>query len=559
MNLELQQVGQVAAGGTILNIAEAADGTLWLASPAGLFCQDGQSWRSQTVPLARVGTILAAGKTLWAGGIDGTLWRSHSKGERWLRCLIEQTDAPITSLAASPNYQTDRVLLAGTTDKGILRSTNGGKHFELVNFGLESLAIFDLAVASVWSARHEFAFAITGDGVYWSPNGGRGWRKAIVDAMMQPVTIAVSPHFGEDSTVYVGCHGGEVLVSADKGRTFTQLTDLSKPITTLTCITNDTLLIGTVADVTRLATNGEHLSTTASDEEAICLHASSGNAYVGTLRGLRKSADHGQTWQTANNLAARRFIWFETPSVDCWFVAGPDEGVFCSNDQGASWRSVWTNSDILSVYTKGEQLWIGTPEGIYLSENQGTSWASVLNQPTITAILKTDAALWSGDHQAHIWRNGMAIKTPFAGADLLGLYGDHQAVIASVWRSDAKVTQLWLTGNEGRNWQRVFAETTKRIIPQVGGGLVGIGRKLYQQTRSGWQSVETPSPIVSIIASGKQTFIVQSDQIALFENGTLTPIPVALDKHHIAAASIQDGKLLICSTTGQLWHSTIGF
>lgn len=98
--------------------------------------------------------------------------RSADGGQTWGRCYTEQVEALVISLAASPNFRRDRVLLAGTDGAGILRSIDGGRHWQLSNFGLRDYEIFDLAAAPVWE-RYEYAFAVSEGGLYQSPNGGR--------------------------------------------------------------------------------------------------------------------------------------------------------------------------------------------------------------------------------------------------------------------------------------------------------------------------------------------------------------------------------------------------
>ena len=57
----------------------------------------------------------------------------------------------------------------------ILRSRDGGRIWQLANFGLRNFTVISLAAAPVWE-RREPVFAGTLDGVYYSPNAGRAWK-----------------------------------------------------------------------------------------------------------------------------------------------------------------------------------------------------------------------------------------------------------------------------------------------------------------------------------------------------------------------------------------------
>lgn len=478
MSLDLRPSGRIAGGGTVLKIA-GKDDWLWLASPAGIFHFDGSEWRAvmRGVPFWWVNTVLTAGDSVWAAGLPAGLVRSVEGDQVWSRCWAEQVEAPVISLAASPNFQRDRVLLAGTDGDGILRSDDGGRHWQLSNFGLRSYAIFDLAAAPVWG-RYEYAFAVSEGGLYQSPNGGRAWRRAdLDDAVWQPSVAAVSPDFATDQKVFAGCEGGELLVSTDAGRSYHLAAAGFEAITALAFTPQGSLLVGTAGGIFRIEgkelrpntdLKGNGLSrgvggwvgkdgiqsleeatpdfsgslpaeglSTASEQvssSVLSLNAVGSSLYAGLADGLHRSADDGRSWQFMSGLSARRFVWFFIPASDLWLVGGPEEGVWCSNrctgtpdsTEAGCWRPVWTDTPVLALAANGNRIWLSSETGVATSVDKGASWQSVLTSGTpITALAVTKRAVWAGSHDSRLWRGALDASS---GNDSPGTGGNWQAV-----------------------------------------------------------------------------------------------------------------------------------
>ncbi len=253
MNLSWQMSGQVAPGGPVLNLSGDAAGRLWLASPAGLFCQAAESWQAirRGIPFWRINTVLSRGQSLWLAGMPHGILRSTDHGRSWSQCWIDQTEAPVLALAASPDYSRDRVLLAGTDGDGILRTTDGGRHWELSNFGLREFAILDLALAPSWD-RYEYAFAVSESGLYQSPNGGRAWRQLDLGLPdLAPTCLALTPTFAQDRTLFAGTQEGQLFVSNDAGHSWRLAAAGLEPVNALQVTAQGTLLLGAGGQIIR--------------------------------------------------------------------------------------------------------------------------------------------------------------------------------------------------------------------------------------------------------------------------------------------------------------------
>lgn len=652
MSLDLRPSGRIAGGGTVLKIA-GNDSWLWLASPAGIFHFDGAEWRAvmRGVPFWWVNTVVTAGKSVWAAGLPGGLVRSVEGDQAWSRCWAEQAEAPVISLAASPNYGRDRVLLAGTDGDGILRSIDGGRHWQLSNFGLRSYAIFDLVTAPVWE-RYEYAFAVTEEGLYQSPNGGRAWRRAdLDDGGWQPSTAAVSPDFAADRTVFAGCEGGELLISTDAGHSYRLAAAGFEAITALAFTPQGSLLVGTAGGVFRiegkeagantdLRGNGpaphplpslvnlavpntgggvekgaiqprqeampnlsgsspaERLSTSSEQiSSVLTLNVVEGSLYAGLADGLYRSVDDGRSWRSVPGLSARRFVWYLTPSSDLWLVGGPEEGVWCSNrSPGASgstetggWRPIWTDTPVLALTANGSRIWLSSERGVATSVDGGASWQTGLTPGTpITALAVTERSVWAGSHDSWLWRdasggpaerggNWQAVRPPFAGSQMLGLYARGKVLVAAVWTvsdgqaagaspaAESGTITLWRSEDDGQNWSNWFSRPSRPVAPQLafvdGDGneaMIGLGVDLYRSAASGWQRqrvTTADAPITGLLPLAGQTLMSLTDRLVVSVGGReWEPVESGVDGHSLAALGQSGEQVVVVSSDGQIWQ-----
>lgn len=212
MNPEATTIPTLPSEAAVLQLAPGASGCLWAATTQGLYRYAGPQAGWQLAPgltVAQVNAVLAISRLVLAGGAG--LARSLTDGREWLPCLVEQSQAVINCFAASPRFNQDNVLLAGTEGEGILRSIDGGRSWSLCNFGLRDFTILSLAVGGTWE-RKEPAFAGTASGIYYSPNGGRAWRLCGLEGLAVQA-LAVQQAVDEPTlTIYAGLEEGGMQV-----------------------------------------------------------------------------------------------------------------------------------------------------------------------------------------------------------------------------------------------------------------------------------------------------------------------------------------------------------
>ncbi|NJN84799.1 MAG: hypothetical protein HC802_22590 [Caldilineaceae bacterium] len=191
--------------------------------PEGLFRVQNGELEPVAQPQQHLYCCCAIHDRVLVGGAPFGVAFSLEDGENWQAGWFDDVDAPVLCLAADPNVETSGVILAGTDGAGLLRSTNRGRHWYTRNFGLHSYNVLALAWAppapeNVWP-RWQMVFACTEEGVYFSPNGGRGWKRAEgAEGVFQ--TLAVAKDYHTSGIVLAGTEEAGLWRSADGGHSF---------------------------------------------------------------------------------------------------------------------------------------------------------------------------------------------------------------------------------------------------------------------------------------------------------------------------------------------------
>jgi photosystem II stability/assembly factor-like uncharacterized protein len=117
-----------------------------------------------------------------------------------------------------------------------------------------------------------------------------------------------------------------------------------------------------------------------------------GLLFAGTYQhGVFSSADKGRTWKSTNagvaNEPIRCFY-----SLGNTLLAGADQGIYRSEDNGKSWAVVFHGNQINSFTAKNNILYAATNRGILRSVNT-VEWATVWNLNTVISIAQNDNEL----------------------------------------------------------------------------------------------------------------------------------------------------------------------
>lgn len=235
-------------------LAAALNGRLFAGRRSGLFASgDGVVWTSLPVtptagePLSVTALAVAPeGDAIFAGGY-GYVARLTADGAPHCVSVPPHPLPLVTALVVSPDYARDGVVLAGTAEDGVFRSIDRGEHWTPWNIGLLDHRIIDLAISPTF-AVDETVFAATETGVFVSATGGRSWRISAFSRESDPaLSLAVLSASSQDFVVYAGTEGGALLVSRDRGRSWSEMPGVvtdGQPVNALACIDDNTLVVG---------------------------------------------------------------------------------------------------------------------------------------------------------------------------------------------------------------------------------------------------------------------------------------------------------------------------
>jgi photosystem II stability/assembly factor-like uncharacterized protein len=374
------------------------------------------------LPISSVMALFYTNGVLLAGGVGGVAY-SHNGGRRWQAARLEDISAIITHFIASPQFTSDRTILAATLSNGILRSDDAGRTWKSANFGLEGTEV----KALTWSNSSN-VLAATAEGIYRSPNAGRAW-KHLFEA--EDIDALIYLPSGE---VVATLESGGLLHSTDGGTNWSLKTNTLQG-TALYVTASNTLLMGT------------------------------------TSNGLVRSTDGGTSWQTVDNMLVHIF----TAGRDALY-AGTERGVSLSYDDGLTWHELPSPPlyDFRQLLLdSGHPHLVGSYSGIAVYSSYERRWGVLAASPVpISAVATAPDGSWMVANAAGITvlpTNRLSVAT--SRTELSGMvsyFTSRQAT--SGWEAWALLTtpeekQLLYSHDQGTTWQA--QSTPFGILPPV--------------------------------------------------------------------------------------------
>lgn len=272
---------------TILSFSKNNDG-LWAAGPEGLFQVTETGLESVLQPQQHLLCCNAIHDRILVGGAPHGVAYSLDSGGHWQAGWMDNVAQPVLCLAPAPDVEESGVMLAGTDGGGLLRSSSRGYRWQTSNFGLRSYAILALVWAppmpeDAWP-HWEIVFACSEEGIYRSPNGGRGWkRSAGAEGVFQ--TIAVAPDFHTSGVVLAGTETSGLWRSTDSGRSFQPVADTPERVNALAAVPGGWLL----SDDRQLwhSTDGLTWAVLPDSPAALTLFVADGSIWAGNEEGVQ--------------------------------------------------------------------------------------------------------------------------------------------------------------------------------------------------------------------------------------------------------------------------------
>jgi ligand-binding sensor domain-containing protein len=271
----------------ILSLSKG-NGGLWAAGPDGLFLVTDQGLQQIPQPQENLYCCAAIHDRILVGGLPHGVAFSMQQGENWQAGWMDSTQEPVVSIAPDPNVEHTGVILAATDGGGVLRTINRGNHWYARNFGLRSYNVLALqwapaAPADLWP-QWQMVFACTEEGIYHSPNGGRGWKRSDTpEAVYQ--TIAVDQDYYRSGLVLAGSENDGLFRSTDGGHSFQQVPGTPNQVNALIAVAGGWLM----SDAEQLWQSNDGITwNPAYQRGALALLSSGGETWMGTDEGVER-------------------------------------------------------------------------------------------------------------------------------------------------------------------------------------------------------------------------------------------------------------------------------
>ena len=280
--------------------------------------------------------------TLYAGALDGGVFKSTDSGGTWAAANTGLTTPYVNALAIDPS--TPATLYAGTSG-GIFKSADSGGTWAAANTGLTNLYVQALAIDPSTPAT---LYAGTYGGVFKSVDSGVTWAAAGTGLPPYVDVLAIDP--AAPATLYAGTLGPQFFKSIDSGDTWAYM--------------------------------GAGPNDPWGYDSATVLAispATPATVYAGTWYGLYRSADAGQRWTAVNtglNDTYVRALAID-PSAPSTLYAGTADmyapwagsGILKSSDGGTSWTAM--NAGLTNPFVNALAIDPSTPARLYAGTDGG--------------------------------------------------------------------------------------------------------------------------------------------------------------------------------------------
>src|SRR3990172_7147838 len=300
-----------------------------------------------------------------------------------------------------------QTIYASTDNQGVLKSSDGGKTWKLINQGIKSYLLYQLVVDH---KRPEILYLGSwGGGVYRSLDGGTSWsernyglentavRSLILHTNAETVYLATS------TGVYKGINNGESWTPINTGL---YLIEWEVPQCMILLPSEPaTLLLGTNKGVYEWKETDSNWSKMkgypAVDVTAFAYDMRTRLLYSGTIdQGIYTSHDGGRSWDQLKGLEK---VWvneiaFHPLHAETIYVMTRDRGILKTEDSGKSWTEINNGIEDRWVTTLSfdpvdpETLYAGTHEqGIYESDDGGNTWKPLLSAAIQSSVERNKA------------------------------------------------------------------------------------------------------------------------------------------------------------------------
>ncbi len=422
---------------------------------------------------------------------DG-MYKSMDGGDNWIKLGLEKTEH-IAKIVINPR-ETNTIYVAApgplwhsSKERGLYKSTDGGKTFEKILFISEEAGCADVAVdpehpdtvyASTWEFRRKpYAFNSggNGSGMWKSTDGGKTWKELKKGLPAKPfgrIAFAVAPSASQNLVAIVESNETGLYISADGGENWKKQSAnfnvVSRPFYFATIVIDpkDPKRVYRPALSFSYSSDGGYSFADASNEggwvhsdhHALWINPNNTNQlYLGTDGGVYISLDRGATWSFVQCLPVGQFYHAAVDDRKPYNIYGglQDNGSWV----GPSAAAGGVSNGMWKAINGGDGFWVQPDPGdIYTAyaESQGGNINRINLVNTKAVNIKPQQA--PGEEKLR-WNWNTPIV--FGTANKKNLYMGSQYLYRSL--------------DQGRNWTRISPDLTtndkKKQEQENSGGL----------------------------------------------------------------------------------------
>jgi len=291
-------------------------------------------------------------------------------------------------------------------------------------------------------------------GSYRSLDGGKSWE--MIDSMELRSSRSCRPMFAGDKVYWVT--GGTLKVSADKGKTWRQVSDNppwgNTAVTRLASLAGNppVIFVGAGSAVYASRDAGSTWQKGPSDSGAVGGLAAAGQkVYAAAGPNLWVSTDGGQNWKPldvreANGKNITRLAAGSRGGKDVVFALAPGVGVLRSTDDGASWKVVLSSrqvnpQELVMAANQTDVAYAADGKLVFRTSNGGNNWQSVFRMSGGDANVEKSWVQTEIHWGYSIMPFGLGVNPAEADIVLVSTQGD-----------------FYLSKNGGRSWNQMMNE-----------------------------------------------------------------------------------------------------
>jgi hypothetical protein len=282
-------------------------------------------------------------QVVYVSNLTGLL-TSTDAGATWA-ATVSEDGATVTSALADPSDA--RTVYLGQSD-GVFRSSDRGATWTRADTGMNDFSVTDLAFGG--GVQTLFAASPDGRGPYRSANGGGDWSP---NAQFIFSTKAVAADPTDPDFVYTVAYG--IFRSTDGGAAWAQVRESDG------------------ARLTSVAVDPQDSSLVYVGEDPTL-----GPGGVPIGGGVLWSGDRGETWNAPPLDSLFAVLSLSVSPTGESVLAGSRQGVFRSDDHGASWSATaLSNLSVAAVrHAAGQVVYAATSSGAFRSDDGGAHWST---------------------------------------------------------------------------------------------------------------------------------------------------------------------------------------